>query len=669
MSSYLVIARKWRPNVFDEIIGQDHVTKTLKNAISTGRVAQAYLFSGPRGVGKTTAARILAKCLNCTADAALAPCNECASCRAITNGSSVDVLEIDGASNTGVENVRELRENIMYMPAGGRRKIYIIDEVHMLSISAFNALLKTLEEPPSHVVFIFATTEVRKIPLTILSRCQRFEFRRIPVIKMEAHLKKILLTEKIAFEEDALFAIAREADGSLRDAESLLDQVLAFGGESVRLIDVTEALGLMDRSVLLELMRAITDKNGGLSLNIIEKIYDFGYDLRKACGELLAITRDMTAIKVTGGTAVIEAPAHELTALKEMAEARTVEDLHMLFLLLQKGYEGIARSAFARHAFEMTVLRASSFDSLGPIDELLKKLESLGPGPGGGGRAGNLEKDSGVSQKGAVRDRSAAARASRGLPWQKTAPALKKGAHNSTKGPDNFKKGPDKRATGPDNLTEGPDRLTAGPDNFTKGADNSYGGPDSFKKGPAKEPDNLRAGPDDSGNRPDNLDKGPVDSGKGPIHGPQGQGSPSLAMEAGAPYSSGGLSEAGAEKGRGGDAVPDRCETGLQHAGGVEGLIGYIKKHDNGALYGSLKSSTIDLKDKRVEIKTTPQAFTFLKMKTPRMEKLFSEYLKGPVKVALTAQGADLAQEKDPAADVLRILGGKVLEDGYGDGG
>ncbi len=583
MSSYLVIARKWRPAVFEDIIGQDHVTRTLKNAVSTGRVAQAYLFSGPRGVGKTTAARILAKSLNCTSGDQSLPCNECPSCLAITNGASVDVLEIDGASNTGVENVRELRENIMYMPTGGMRKIYIIDEVHMLSISAFNALLKTLEEPPPHVVFIFATTEVKKIPLTILSRCQRYEFRRISVQKMEAHLKKILTTEKIAFEEDALFAIAREADGSLRDAESLLDQVLAFGGEAVRLIDVTEALGLMDRSVLLELMRAIVDKKGDASLNIIEKIYDFGYDLRKACGELLAIVRDVTAIKVTGGTAVISAPAHELEALRDISEERTVEDLQMLFLILEKGYESIARSAFARHSFEMTVLRASSFDSLRPIDELIKGLDSLrrevkgrrpagavrGPGVSVGAsdrRGGNP--DRGSDATGDAGEATIRRGGSRGLPWESVSPAQERGK-NSCKGGGNSSK-----ASG-DLNNEGLDNTGALPDDTAK---------------------------------------------------PRG-------------------------------------------AVSVAGLLDYVRKKNSGALYSLLKAAVIKINKNCVDVKTDPQYLISLDMKKAPMKELFSEYFGQSVKVVLRANKTDSVEKKDPAKEVIRILGGKVLEDSYSDGG
>lgn len=381
MSSYLVIARKWRPALFDEIIGQEHVTRTLKNALSTARIAHAYLFSGPRGVGKTTAARILAKGLNCAEGPTAVPCNSCSSCTAVTGGSSVDVLEIDGASNTGVDNVRELRESVMYMPAGGRYKVYIIDEVHMLSGAAFNALLKTLEEPPPHVVFIFATTEVHKIPLTILSRCQRFDFRRIPFGAIETHLERILTEDAIQFDKDALCTIAREADGSLRDAQSLLDQVLAFGEGAVRSADVITALGLMDRSVLVELLKALAAKDGVRCLNVVEKIHNFGYDLKRASAEILAEVRDLAIIKTTGTGELIEAPDHELGELMDIADALSMERLHMLFSVLTRGYAEVSRSAYPRYSFEMALLRAAYFDEVKPVDELIARLENLGRGP------------------------------------------------------------------------------------------------------------------------------------------------------------------------------------------------------------------------------------------------------------------------------------------------
>ncbi len=378
MSNYLVIARKWRPGLFDEIVGQSHVVRTLKNAVSSSRVAHAYLFSGPRGVGKTTAARILAKCLNCESGPTSAPCNSCAACKGIASGSSVDVFEIDGASNTSVENIRELRENVRYVPSQGRYKVYIIDEVHMLSNSAFNALLKTLEEPPAHAVFIFATTEVHKIPLTILSRCQRFDFKRIPFREIQQHLRKIVTEEGIKFEDKALFTLAREADGSLRDAQSLLEQVLAYSGGGLSDSDCAEALGLMDRSVLYSIAEAIVSKDAAECLNIVEKIYDFGYDLKRGCGNILELIRDLTVIKVTGDASLLDLPDSELERAGALAGKIGIQRLQMVFSIISRGYEEVSRSGFPRYALEMALVKAARFDEIEPVGELISRLESLG---------------------------------------------------------------------------------------------------------------------------------------------------------------------------------------------------------------------------------------------------------------------------------------------------
>ncbi|MDP2689951.1 MAG: DNA polymerase III subunit gamma/tau [Deltaproteobacteria bacterium] len=377
MSSYLVIARKWRPSLFEEIVGQAHVTRTLRNAVSSGRVAHAYLFSGPRGVGKTTAARILAKCLNCAEGPTPTPCNRCESCKGIASGSSVDVFEIDGASNTSVDNVRELRESVRYVPSQGRYKVYIIDEVHMLSNAAFNALLKTLEEPPPHAAFIFATTEVHKIPATILSRCQRFDFKRIPFKELYQHLRKIVTEEGIKFDDKAVYTLAREADGSLRDGQSLLEQALAFGGGELRDSDVTEALGLMDREALFDLSEGMISGDGARCLNVVEKIYDFGYDLKRALSDLLEHIRDLTVLKVTGDTALLDLPDSELDRLKGIAAGVGAARLHMLFGIISKGYEEVARSNTPRYSFEMALLRAAHCDEAEPVAELIERLEAL----------------------------------------------------------------------------------------------------------------------------------------------------------------------------------------------------------------------------------------------------------------------------------------------------
>ena len=402
MSSYLVIARKWRPSLFEEIVGQAHVTRTLSNAVSSGRVAHAYLFSGPRGVGKTTAARILAKCLNCAEGPTPTPCNNCESCKSIAAGSSVDVFEIDGASNTGVDNVRELRESVRYVPSQGKYKIYIIDEVHMLSNAAFNALLKTLEEPPPHAAFIFATTEVHKIPATILSRCQRFDFKRIPFRDIYAHLKKILTAEGVKFEDKAVYTLAREADGSLRDGQSLLEQALAFGSMELKDSDVIEALGLMDREMLFSLSEGMISGSGSACLNIVEKIYEFGYDIKRALSDLLEHIRDLTVLKVTGNTELLDLPDSELERLSRIAEGVGAARLHMLFGIISRGYEEVSRSATPRYSFEMALLRSAHCDETQPVAELIERLEALGKSMTAGGpvQASSPARPSGQSPAG-----------------------------------------------------------------------------------------------------------------------------------------------------------------------------------------------------------------------------------------------------------------------------
>ncbi len=245
--SYQVLARKWRPQNFDEVVGQEHITRTLKNALELGRVAHAFLFSGPRGVGKTSVARILAKALNCSNGPTPTPCNQCQSCLEITQGHSLDVLEIDGASNRGIDEVRELRENIKYLPARGGYKVFIIDEVHMLTKEAFNALLKTLEEPPAHAIFVMATTESHKVPVTILSRCQRYDFKRLSTAAIQAHLAQMANREGWQLSPEGLQLIAQEAEGGMRDAQGLLDQVITFGGPEVSPPEIARILGVTDR--------------------------------------------------------------------------------------------------------------------------------------------------------------------------------------------------------------------------------------------------------------------------------------------------------------------------------------------------------------------------------------------------------------------------------------
>jgi DNA polymerase-3 subunit gamma/tau len=336
--SYLVLARKWRPQVFEDVVGQEHVTRTLQNAIKTGRVAHAYLFTGARGVGKTSAARILAKALNCINGPTPIPCNICESCKEIAGGSSMDVFEIDGASNTGVDDIRELRENIKFPPIKGRYRIYIIDEVHMLSTNAFNALLKTLEEPPSHVIFVFATTDPQKIPVTILSRCQEFDFKRIPAILIQERLKAIAESERIKITDRGLHIIAREADGGMRDAQSILDQVISFAGEDVSDEDVAKSLGVIDREVLKNVVTSIMERKPAGCIKVVERVYDYGYDVRLFCKNLLEYIRNLIVLKVIKDPGqLIDLPDGEIAELKTLSDGFSQDELQQLFAILSRG--------------------------------------------------------------------------------------------------------------------------------------------------------------------------------------------------------------------------------------------------------------------------------------------------------------------------------------------
>src|SRR3989442_15605116 len=300
--SYQVIARKYRPQRFSDVVGQEHVTQTLANAIKLKRTAHAYLFCGPRGTGKTTIARIFAKCLNCT-DAPKVDCDDQDACSIeIAEGRSLDVIEIDGASNRGIEEIRELRDTVKYAPASSKFKIYIIDEVHMLTKEAFNALLKTLEEPPAHVKFIFATTEPQKVLPTILSRCQRFDLRRIPAGLIVKHLKEIAKKEKVSIDDAALAAIARGAEGGLRDAESALDQLIAFCGSKIAEKDVLSVFGLVAHDKLAALTDAIIDGEANTALTIVKELDEVGKDLQRLLGDLLDHYRNLLVLSLGGGT-------------------------------------------------------------------------------------------------------------------------------------------------------------------------------------------------------------------------------------------------------------------------------------------------------------------------------------------------------------------------------
>jgi DNA polymerase-3 subunit gamma/tau len=382
--SYLALARKWRPRTFDEVVGQPTVTRTLKNALSTGRIGHAFLFAGARGVGKTTTARILAKALNCAKGDAPAPepCGECASCKEIAAGSSLDVQEIDGATNNSVDQVRELRESARYNPARDRFKVWIIDEVHMLSTGAFNALLKTLEEPPPRVKFIFATTEYHKIPDTILSRCQQHEFRLIPARELVAHLRQVADGEKIKVSDEALGRIARAAEGSARDALSLFDQVLAFSGAEVKDEDVSALLGLIDRELLFRASQAVAAGDSRGVIELAEALAEYGADYRNFNRELLLHFRDLLLARLSreGEGLLAHALPEERDRLTKLAAGFSEEDLLRAIDVLTKAETDLRWAQDPRVTLELALLKLVQMRRLMPFAELVARVERMGAG-------------------------------------------------------------------------------------------------------------------------------------------------------------------------------------------------------------------------------------------------------------------------------------------------
>ena len=325
--SYEVFARKYRPQTFDDLVGQAHVSRTLKNAVAQNRLAHAYLFVGPRGVGKTSTARILAKSLNCVKGPTVTPCGECDNCHEIAAGNSLDVIEIDGASNNSVDDVRQLRENVRYAPAKGRYKIYLIDEVHMLSQAAFNALLKTLEEPPEHVKFVFATTEPQKVLPTILSRCQRFDLHRIPANLIAKHLQFIAGKEKITLEPAAAHSIARGAEGGLRDAESMLDQLVAFCGEKISENDVLDVFGFTSEQTVVDLTGRILRTETPGAIDLLHQQSEAGKDMMRLISDLIAYLRDLLVFKAKPDALKEDVEADLQTSLAAHAELVTTDRL------------------------------------------------------------------------------------------------------------------------------------------------------------------------------------------------------------------------------------------------------------------------------------------------------------------------------------------------------
>ncbi len=395
--SYVVLARKWRPMTFSDLVGQDHVAATLGNAIKTGRIAHAFLFTGVRGVGKTTSARILAKALNClTSDGPSAqPCLECAACKEITEGHDVDVQEIDGASYNGVDEVRRLQESLPYRPSRDRFKIVIVDEVHMLSTNAWNAFLKTLEEPPPHVKFIFATTEVHKVPVTILSRVQRFDFKLIPTRAIMKRLSFVLEHEKIASEEAALAIIAREAAGSMRDAMSLLDQVIAWSDQNLTEADVTNVLGVASRKVLYDLTAAMIAGDTAKPLKIVDDLATQGFDISHVTRDLLSVLRDVVVTKSSDAASeLVDLPEEERESVARLAQ-HSLDDLIRLHQGFSQSFDDVVRSGQPRAALEMLLVRLARRPPLIPIDDLVerlmrleKRLQSSARGGSGGSSAG-----------------------------------------------------------------------------------------------------------------------------------------------------------------------------------------------------------------------------------------------------------------------------------------
>jgi DNA polymerase III subunit gamma/tau len=389
--SYQVLARKWRPQVFDTVVGQDPITRTLKNALLSGRVAHAYLFTGPRGVGKTTSARLLAKALCCPSRVGAEACGTCPACRDFASAAPVDIMEIDAASNTSIDDIRTLRENVKYAPARGRFKVYIVDEVHMLSGPAFNAFLKTLEEPPPHVVFILATTEPKKIPATVLSRCQRFDFKPIPPELLTATLTEILCKESVPFEPAALPMLVRAAEGSLRDALSLLDTALAYGEGRLDEASVVHLLGSSSPAHVRAFLLALLGRDGAAALEAVDRAARSGEDLLLLCRELIESARRLLVLKIGPASVFADLTAAEAESLKQAGAAVTADEIIYLLRSLLEADAEMRRSPYPRVELEIAAARVTRRPEPQALDTLLAKVEDalgrLRAGPSSGGRS------------------------------------------------------------------------------------------------------------------------------------------------------------------------------------------------------------------------------------------------------------------------------------------
>ncbi len=380
--SYLVLARKWRPQGFEELIGQEPIIRVLKNSIDQGRIAHAYLFSGPRGVGKTSTARILAKALNCSDGPVASPCGVCNSCVSVTEGTSVDVMEIDGASNNSVNDIRDLRERVKYVPSGGRYKVYIIDETHMLSDAAFNALLKTLEEPPSHVVFVLATTASKKIPPTVLSRCQHLVFRKIPISQIRERLKHISESESITIALPAIEMLARAADGSMRDALTMLDQISSFSSD-IHESDVKDLLGITDFSLLVQVASSLLNSERDHLMRITHELAEKGTDMRTFMKEFIQFFRDLLVFSILKKPdEILDLSPEESNSMHQVIAQTTTDHLSLIMSELLKAEIDIRNASSPRLALEMAFLKISFLGDIKPLKDVMGQIErylSLAP--------------------------------------------------------------------------------------------------------------------------------------------------------------------------------------------------------------------------------------------------------------------------------------------------
>ncbi|MCK5077720.1 MAG: DNA polymerase III subunit gamma/tau, partial [Calditrichia bacterium] len=397
--AYTVIARKYRPLLFENIIGQEHISQTLVNALKQQRVAHAFIFSGPRGVGKTTTARILSKAVNCEKQPALNPCNKCDSCISITKGNSMDVIEIDGASNRGIDEVRNIRDSIRFAPAHSKYKIYIIDEVHMLTRDAFNALLKTLEEPPAHAMFIFATTEIHKLPLTILSRCQRYDFRRISTGRIQSHLKIISDEEKVNISEEALFLIARKADGSMRDSQSILDQIISFSDNEISEQDVRSLLGLIDEDLFFNLTDVIHRQSTPELLKLIHQIISTGHDLNDFLLQFEEHLKNLLIVHSLNDTSLLDITDVFKDKFMQQREFFTEDQILHMMGIISDIEPRLKNSSMPQLLFEMTLLKLLKIPELSQMDKILGFITALKKAGGKVEIKGDMEESAAKSQQ------------------------------------------------------------------------------------------------------------------------------------------------------------------------------------------------------------------------------------------------------------------------------